>query len=146
MEKTYYTRSFGPSADPRHGRIFHTVESQGLCPVHFEMTQVKGLPPFHHSHWETIPQLNTYSLTNIFLRAHPNFSSLHFILWPSSWKSFWSLLHWSERRMWIRMCECLYMVSSHPSLSTTLGQPKGAEGLPCLQDALQLLPRAGRSY
>ena len=41
------------------------------------MTQVKGLPPFHHSHWETIPQLDTYSLTNIFLRAHPNF--LHFI-------------------------------------------------------------------
>lgn len=43
------------------------------------MTHVKGLPPFHHSHGEAIPQLGTYSFTNIFLRAHPDFSSLHFI-------------------------------------------------------------------
>lgn len=102
MEKTYYTRSFGPSADPRHGRIFHTVESQGLCPGHFEMTEVMGLPPLFLSHWETSPQPDTYSLTNIFLRAHPNFSSLQFILWPSSWKSF-CLLHWYEH------CKCTHV-------------------------------------
>lgn len=42
---------------------------QGFVLTHFGSPQVKRLPPFHHSHWETIPKL----LTNIFLRVHPNF-------------------------------------------------------------------------
>lgn len=125
MEKTYYTGSFGPSADPRHNRIFCTVQSRGLCPVHFEMSQVKGLPPFHHSHWETIPQLNTYSLTHIFLRAHPNFSSLHFILWPSSWKRFCSLLCWYENCIYIWMSIYGFIT---PIIINDLGVANGCRG------------------
>lgn len=70
---------------------------------------------------------------------------LHFALWPSSWKSFLCLPRWYECWICMYIYESLYMVSSQPSLSS-LGQTKGAEGLPLLQNTLQLWARIGHSY
>lgn len=45
----------------------------------FGSPQVKGLPPFHHSHWETIPKLHTFP-QKYFLESASNFFSVSFLL------------------------------------------------------------------
>lgn len=115
------------------GHLVHplTLDTTGfsvLCsPEGFVLSALKCLKSrgFHHSHWETIPQLDTYSLTNIFLRAHPNFSSLHFISWPSSWKSFCSRLYWYENFMFMWMSIYGFIISI---IINDLGGASGCRG------------------
>lgn len=86
-------------------------------------------------------QHNTYS--HIFLRANPNLSSFCLVTFLLKIHPLPPPLLWIWACMYI--CESLYMVSSRPSLSTSLGQTKGAEGLPLLQNTLQLWARVGHS-